>query len=95
MTPFVGAPWIVTIKQGEFDLCWSFVIDYENGANPFEEVRNRIKAWKKIATIDCDLNDEIANKASDIDLTLLLRYSNRRINEFCKINHYNCRRFSV
>ncbi|MDR2589936.1 MAG: hypothetical protein LBC71_02960 [Oscillospiraceae bacterium] len=52
------------IKQGEFELCWSFVLDYENGANPFEEVRNRINEWKYIACADCDLNDEIANKAS-------------------------------
>jgi len=54
------------VKQGEFDLCWSFVLDYENGANPFEEVRNRISAWKEIANIDCDLNDDISNKASEL-----------------------------
>ena len=28
------------IRQGKLDLCWSFVIDYENAANPFADVRN-------------------------------------------------------
>ena len=23
------------IRQGELQLCWSFVLDYENGMNPF------------------------------------------------------------
>jgi hypothetical protein len=27
------------IRQGELDLVWSFMLDNENGANPFEEVR--------------------------------------------------------
>ena len=54
------------IRHGEFKLCWSFILDYENGANPFEEVRNRISEWKKLAIIDCDLNDEIAYKASEL-----------------------------
>jgi len=53
-------------KQGEFNLCWSFVLDYENGANPFEEVRNRIHEWRGIATDDCDLNDEITKKAEEL-----------------------------
>ena len=30
------------ILKGKLLLCWSFVLDYENAANPFEEVRNII-----------------------------------------------------
>ena len=54
------------VKQNELSLCWSFVLDYENRANPFKEVRNRINEWKKLATADCDLNDEITSKASEL-----------------------------
>ena len=54
------------VKQSELDLCWSFVLDYENMANPFQEVRNRINEWKKLAYKDCDLNDEIKEKASEL-----------------------------
>ena len=41
-------------------------MDYENAANPFDEVRNSIIEWKKIAFTDCSLSDEIADKASDL-----------------------------
>jgi len=54
------------IRQGDLDLCWSFVMDYENGVNPFEEVRNRIAEWKHIACDDCDLADAIAVKAAQL-----------------------------
>ena len=53
-------------RQGELELCWSFVLDYENGANPFEEVRNRISEWKKLTIVDCELSGDIASKASDL-----------------------------
>jgi predicted nucleic acid-binding protein len=45
---------------------WSFVLDYENSANPFTEVRNRIAEWKKMASADCDLSGEIADKANEL-----------------------------
>ena len=54
------------IRKGEFALCWSFVLDYENGVNPFMEVRNRIGEWKKLACADCNLSDEIADKAAKL-----------------------------
>ena len=41
-------------------------MDYENRINPFDEVSNRISAWKRIACDDCDLTDEIANKATQL-----------------------------
>ncbi|GHU79950.1 hypothetical protein FACS1894191_3960 [Clostridia bacterium] len=51
------------VRSGALELCWSFVLDYENAANPFEEVRNRILAWKKLAVADCSLTNEISEKA--------------------------------
>ena len=41
-------------------------MDYENNANPFEDVRHRIKKWKKLAIVDCDRSDNIAQKASQL-----------------------------
>jgi predicted nucleic acid-binding protein len=52
------------VKNGEIDLVWSFVLDYENNANPFEEVKNKIAEWKRLASIDCDYSDAIAQKAA-------------------------------
>lgn len=54
------------IRQGELELVWSFVLDYENDANPFAEVRNRIAGWKKLACADCVLTDEIASAAGEL-----------------------------
>ena len=52
------------IRSGALELCWSFVLDYENAANPFEDVRNRIGEWKGLAVADCALSDEIAEAAA-------------------------------
>ena len=54
------------IRTGELELCWSFVLDYENAAHPFEEVRNRIGEWRNLAAADCDLSDGIANTAEQL-----------------------------
>ena len=54
------------IRQEKLSLIWSFVLDYENDANPFEEVRNRIAEWKKLSCADCDLSDEITEKAKEL-----------------------------
>ena len=60
------------IRSGELELCWSFVIDFENTSNPFEEARDRISEWKKLAIADCALSIEISEKASQLT-TLGLR----------------------
>lgn len=39
------------IKEGAYDLVWSYILDYENGKNPYEEKRLAILPWKKIASI--------------------------------------------
>jgi predicted nucleic acid-binding protein len=52
------------VKNGEIELVWSFVLDYENNANPFEEVKSKIAEWKRLASIDCDYSDIIVQKAA-------------------------------
>jgi predicted nucleic acid-binding protein len=41
------------------------ILDYENDANPFDEVRARIKAWKKLAYANCTLTSQISIKARE------------------------------
>ena len=38
------------IRDGIYDLVWSYILDYENGKNPYEEKRLAIAPWKSIAT---------------------------------------------
>ena len=54
------------IRSGILELCWSFVLDYENAANPFEEVRDRISEWKRFAVADCTLTEMIEKRAAEL-----------------------------
>jgi len=54
------------IRQGELSLLWSFVLDYENDKNPFEEVRDRIAQWKNLAVATWNQPDEVTDKANEL-----------------------------
>lgn len=38
------------IKDGAYNLVWSYILDYENGKNPYEEKRLAIAPWKAVAS---------------------------------------------
>ncbi len=38
------------IKEGRVTLAWSYVLDYENAANPCPERRAEIQRWKDLTT---------------------------------------------
>ena len=40
------------ILVGKLRLAWSYILDYENGANPFTERKETIENWKKRAIVD-------------------------------------------
>jgi len=40
------------IVAGEIELAWSYILDYENAASPFDERRSAISSWKRRATVD-------------------------------------------
>ena len=50
------------INRG-IELTWSYIIDYENLFNPFEERRNTIDKWKSHAIIDIVETGDIINNA--------------------------------
>jgi len=43
------------IRGGEVELAWSYMLDIENGHNPFHEKSNAIARWKRFAVIDVDM----------------------------------------
>ena len=47
------------IRKGTYNLVWSFMLDYENNDNPYEEKRKNIQKWEKIATEYCDYHEDI------------------------------------
>jgi len=51
------------IFQKEIELTWSYILDFENEANPFEQRRIAIKGWKNYASLNTDETKEITGKA--------------------------------
>jgi hypothetical protein len=52
------------IRAGIYELVWSYVLDYENSRNPFEERKKQISKWRHYAKddiIECVKLIEIAN----------------------------------
>lgn len=56
------------IKERNADLCWSYILDFENENNPFTERRNEIIKWKKLAISDIDETPEILTRMNSIML---------------------------
>lgn len=40
------------IAAGEIELAWSYILDYENAANPFEERRTVVSSWRSRSVVD-------------------------------------------
>jgi predicted nucleic acid-binding protein len=40
------------VVSGEIELAWSYMLDYENSANPFEERRTAVRLWRNLAIVD-------------------------------------------
>ena len=54
------------ILNGTFELVWSYMLDYENFYNPYDNRKVAIEKWKKVAKIDIEPTDDILKKAVEI-----------------------------
>jgi predicted nucleic acid-binding protein len=54
------------ILRGTFELVWSYILDYENFANPYEDRKRAIARWRSIAKFDADASDEIVELGKDL-----------------------------
>jgi predicted nucleic acid-binding protein len=54
------------ILKKTFELVWSYILDYENAANPYQNRRQSIAKWKSIAMFDIDASDTIVNRGKEI-----------------------------
>ena len=52
------------IRGGTLELTWSYILDFENTANPFEERRTTISGWRQYATIDVEETTTILQQAN-------------------------------
>ena len=54
------------ILQGNLELVWSYILDYENSVNPYDERKNAIANWRSIAAVDIDMSDEIVELGKSV-----------------------------
>jgi predicted nucleic acid-binding protein len=52
------------IRSGTLKLVWSYMVDFENAANPFEERRTTISGWRHYATMDVEETAVILQSAN-------------------------------
>lgn len=52
------------IREGVLELGWSYVLDYENAFNPYEERRNAIAGWRRYASADTDETKALITQAN-------------------------------
>lgn len=52
------------IRSGTLELAWSYILDFENAANPLEERRTTINGWRQYATIDVEETAPILQEAN-------------------------------
>jgi predicted nucleic acid-binding protein len=55
------------ILEKKFELVWSYILDAENMANPFEERRNAIADWREQAIMKATENHTILKKAKNLN----------------------------
>ena len=54
------------IIEGRFRLAWSYILDYENAANPFPERKDTIANWKKRVVVDTDETKTLIDLAQQL-----------------------------
>ena len=56
------------ILLGKFDLVWSYILDYENSVNPYDDRKTAIAGWRNAAVADVGVTSEIVSSANHIVL---------------------------
>ena len=56
-----------TIKSGRFTLLWSFMVEFENSLNPYDDVRIEIEMVLKLASEYVNMSDKILEAAKEME----------------------------
>ena len=52
------------IRSRRLRLTWSYILDYENSKNPYQERKERIKSWKRYAERDIQESPKLLEAAN-------------------------------
>jgi len=56
-----------TIKDKKFALLWSFMLEFENSLNPYEDIRMEIKMASSLASDYVDISDDVITAARNFE----------------------------
>lgn len=59
------------IRSRSLELVWSYMLDFENAANPFEDRRVVIASWRQYAIMDVEESEMILGSATRLAATRL------------------------
>ena len=54
------------IKEGELELVWSYILDFENEQNPYRERKKAINKWKQLACLDIEETSTLLEQANKL-----------------------------
>ena len=54
------------IRNGIYELVWSYMNEYENDDNPYDEKREAISAWRLLAVHECIPSERILERGKQI-----------------------------
>lgn len=54
------------VLHDQLELVWSYILEYENELNPFDDKKNAIRRWRTHAVSDIEESETVLRKASDL-----------------------------
>jgi predicted nucleic acid-binding protein len=54
------------VLTGKYELVWSYILEFENNQNPYDDRRSAVNEWSEIAVVHCIENDAIINFAEKL-----------------------------
>lgn len=57
------------IINEQIELVWSFILDFENSANPYEVRKESINEWASVSNVDINPTETIMDSAKEIEIS--------------------------
>ena len=61
------------IRNGKIELAWSFMLDFENSANLYEEREESIEEWKALSVGNIEAIEEVRDLAKRMEATYAIK----------------------
>jgi predicted nucleic acid-binding protein len=55
------------LRDGTWELAWSYILDYENAANPFADRQQAIRQWRNRARVDVAESAGLLARAQELE----------------------------